>query len=80
MAICYVNGREYQISKKIVLNRINPHNTEFTEKERNLIADEVIFRMECLEINGCDCQEYNFKSWFILNSFKIGYIIGYLIS
>lgn len=60
MAICYVNGREYQISKKIILNRISPYTTEFTKKQRNLIADEVIFRMADLEINGCDCQEYNF--------------------
>ena len=60
MAICYLNGKEYQISKKIIWNRINPHSNDFTEKERNLIADEVIWRMESLEIDGRDCQEYNF--------------------
>jgi len=60
MAICYLNGREYLISKKIIQNRISPYNTEFTEQQRNLIVDEVVFRMESLEIDGRDCQEYNF--------------------
>ncbi len=60
MAICYLNGREYNISKKIILDYINSYGTKFTKAEKDKIANEVMFRMESLEVNGMDCQEYNF--------------------
>lgn len=60
MASCYLNGRKYEISKNIILKYINSHSTNFTSDEKDKIANEVVFRMESLEINGADCQEFNF--------------------
>lgn len=60
MINCYLNGKEYVISKDIILKYINSHSTSFTTDEKDKIANEVVFRMESLEINGADCQEFNF--------------------
>lgn len=60
MAICYLNGRKYEINKNIILNYINSYSTKFTEEEKDKIANEVAFRMESLEVDGVDCQEFNF--------------------
>ena len=60
MASCYLNGKEYEISKNIILKYINAHSTNFTTDEKDKIANEVVFRMESLEIEGRDCQEFNF--------------------
>ncbi len=60
MAYCYLNGRKYDISKKVILNYINSYSTSFTTEEKEKIANEVVFRMESLEIDGVDCQEFNF--------------------
>lgn len=60
MSKCILNGKDYEISKKIILDRINAYSTNFTDKEKDIIANEVVWRMAGLEIEGCDCQEYNF--------------------
>ena len=60
MSKCILNGKEYEIRKKIILYRINSYSTNFTEKEKDIIANEVVFRMEGIEVDGCDCQKYNF--------------------
>lgn len=60
MSKCMLNGKDYEISKKIILDRINAYSTNFTDKEKDIIANEVVFRMGGLEVDGCDCQEYNF--------------------
>lgn len=58
---CVLNGiREYKISKQVILDYIDRHSTIFTAEEKDKIAEEVGFRMESLEVDGCDCQEYNF--------------------
>jgi hypothetical protein len=60
MTICYLNGRKYKISKDVILDYIDSYGTKFTKKEKEKIANEVMFRMESLEVDGVDCQEFNF--------------------
>ena len=61
MASCVLNGcREYEISKEIILDYIESYGTEFTREEKNKIANEVVFRMDSLEVDGSECQEFNF--------------------
>ena len=60
MSKCMLNGKDYEISKNIILNRINAYSTNFTDKEKDNIVNEVVFRMEGLEVEGRDCQEFNF--------------------
>lgn len=60
MAFCFLNGRKYDIHKKIIVDYISSFGNRFTEEQIDKIANEVIYRMEALDINITLCQEYNF--------------------
>lgn len=62
MTKCYLNGREYEISKEIIMDYINTdsRSINFTSEEKDKIANEVVSRMDSIVVKGADCQEYNF--------------------
>ncbi len=58
---CYLNGKEYEINKQIILNYLDTWTgTGWTNEDKQKIADEVVFRMEGLEIDTTAIQEFNF--------------------
>lgn len=59
MNICYLNGKEYEISQKRILDYIDTWSHKFTNDEKEKIVNEVCFRMDSLELDGCDFQEWN---------------------
>jgi hypothetical protein len=62
MKKCYLNGKEYEISREIIKDYIDGDSmsANFTAEDKERIILEVEKRMEALEVNGVDCQEYNF--------------------
>lgn len=59
MSMCYLNGTEYQISRKAIAEYIKTWSHPFTSEEIKKIVDEVCFRMDSLEVGGSDVQEFN---------------------
>lgn len=51
---CFLDGKEYEINKNIILNYLENAGSIWTDKEKLKIADEVCFRMDSLEL----CSEF----------------------
>lgn len=60
MAVCFLNGKKYDISKNIIVDYIRSFGIRFTEDQTDKLANEIMFRMESLDVDTTVCQEYNF--------------------
>lgn len=60
MSICYLNGKEYQINEKLILNYIDTWSYKFSDDEKKKIVKEICFRLDSLEIDTMAIQRFNF--------------------